>query len=83
MRGRLVFLAPEWVNGSRTLLVVKPEVSMDVGLTTHLLVNAYNKDGTLPPITRWANDGLTRYIEKKQIPDCFGACWAPIAQESA
>ena len=64
MPERLVFLAPEWVNCSMTLLVVEPEVSMDVGLNTHLLVNAYDKDGTLPPIARWAKDGLSRYIEK-------------------
>ncbi len=64
----MVFLAPEWVNDSMTLLVVEPEVSMDVGLNTHLLVNAYDKDGTLPPIARWAKDGLSRYIEKNKYP---------------
>lgn len=71
--GRLVFVAPDLVNGSLALLVVEPDATVDRGLTAHLLVNAYDKDGGAPPIGRWARDGLTRYVDKKKFPAILDA----------
>lgn len=64
--GRLVFIAPEMVNGAPVRLIVEPNASV-AELQVHLLVNAYDAAGRTPWL-RWAGNGLTRYIDKKKFP---------------
>lgn len=66
--GRLVFVAPELVNGYMALIIVEPNAG---ALDAHVLVNAYDKDGGDPPIRRWVKDGLTRYVDQKKFPTVF------------
>jgi len=63
--GRLVFLAPETVDGSPILVVLQPAAGRQMEL--HLVVNAYEKERA--PLTRWVHDGLLRYQDKKKSLD--------------
>lgn len=60
--GRLVFIAPERVNGAPLRMIVEPDADVE-RLNIHLLLNAYDAQGG-NPIRRWVNDGLLRYIDK-------------------
>lgn len=60
--GRLVFIAPETVNGSPVRMVVEPN-ARDGDAVVHLLVNAYDATGRTP-FARWVDDGLLRYFSK-------------------
>ena len=65
---RLLFIAPETVDGRPIFIIVEPNAEM--GQTnTHLLVNAYDKTGRPPPVGRWIDEGLLRYLDQKQSPD--------------
>lgn len=65
--GRLVFLAPEQLNGAPIVMVVEPAADKG-GLTVNLLVNAYDKDSGRMPLRRWINEGLLRYYDKRTSP---------------
>ncbi|MDP2346704.1 MAG: PLxRFG domain-containing protein [Gammaproteobacteria bacterium] len=65
--GRLVLIAPETVNGAPVMMIIEPDIKHG-GLDVHLLVNAFDKDGGKPPISRWVEQGLLRYIDEKQSP---------------
>lgn len=60
--GRLVFIAPERVNGAPVRMIIEPDVNMD-GLSINLMVNAYDAHGR-NPVRHWVESGLTRYIDK-------------------
>ncbi len=65
--GRLVFIAPELVNGAPVLMAV--ELDASVGATNvHLLVSAYDKERGRLPVMRWASEGLVKYIDQKRFP---------------
>ncbi|WP_440111786.1 PLxRFG domain-containing protein [Acidovorax sp. BL-A-41-H1] len=65
--GRLVLIAPEMVNGAPVRMILEPNTAVG-GMQVHLLVNAFDAAGRTP-WTRWAADGLTRYIDKKKFPE--------------
>lgn len=65
--GRLVFVAPELVKGQPVVIVIEPN-DQDGALDIHMLVNAYDKTGSRLPVARWAEDGLLRYLNKKESP---------------
>ncbi len=67
--GALVFIAPELVNGSMVLVTVEPDSTVSASLVAHEVTNAYDKDGGLPPIRRWIQEGLGHYVDKKVFPD--------------
>lgn len=58
--GRLVFIAPELVNGTPVRMIVEPNGDE---LDVHLLVNAYDAKGN-SPTRRWIDEGLLRYLDK-------------------
>lgn len=62
VKGRLVMIAPEKVNGSPVRLIIDPDAK-NKGLKINLLVNAYDAHGKTP-FTRWINEGLLRYYNK-------------------
>lgn len=64
--GRLVFIAPEMVNGSPVRMIVEPNTEVG-GLQVHLLINAFDATGRTPWM-RWASDGLIKYLDKKKFP---------------
>jgi hypothetical protein len=66
--GRLVFVAPELVDGSLVLLVIEPDTQISGSLKASLLVNAYDKDGANPPVSRWMREGKMRYMDQKEFP---------------
>lgn len=68
--GRLVFLGPELVDGAPVLMVVKPNASLGY-LDVDLLVNAYDKDESRPPVERWVREGKLRYVDEEASP-AFG-----------
>lgn len=65
--GRLVFLAPEQLNGAPIVMVVEPSADKD-GTKVNLLVNVYDKDSGRMPLRRWINEGLLRYYDKRTSP---------------
>lgn len=65
--GRLVFFAPELLNGDPILVVLDPDATAH-GLQVNLLVNAYDKDSGKIPMRRWVNEGLLRYYNTKKSP---------------
>jgi len=69
VQGRLVMLAPETVGGAPVLMIVEPNgQKRSDGVRVHLLQNAYDKDGSLPPIGRWLREGKGRYVNQKEFP---------------
>lgn len=67
--GRLVMVAPEVINGAPVLMVVEPQQG---GVKVHLLQNAYDKDGSPPPLGRWLREGLAHYVDQKKFPAVLG-----------
>ena len=66
--GRLVFVAPELVDGATARLVLDPNVKdRSGGATVHLLINAYDAPGR-SPFGRWINEGKARFIDQKEFP---------------
>ncbi len=65
--GRLVFLAPEQLNGAPIVMVVEPSADKD-GKQANLLVNVYDKDSGRMPLRRWIDEGLLRYYDKRTSP---------------
>jgi len=66
--GRLVFIAPELVNGSPVRIVVEPNAAG--GVNAHLLVNAY--DAQSNAFRRWESDGLLRYVDRNKYAHVSG-----------
>ncbi|MCT6719425.1 PLxRFG domain-containing protein [Acidovorax sp. K2F] len=66
--GRLVFIAPELVNGSPVRIVVEPNAAG--GVNAHLLVNAY--DAQSNAFRRWDSDGLLRYVDRNKYAHVSG-----------
>lgn len=66
--GRLVFIAPEMVNGSPVRMIVDPRPD---GHGVNLLVNAYDADRN--PFQRWERDGLMRYFDQQKAPSVTGS----------
>ena len=66
--GRLVFIAPEMVNGSPVRMIVDPRPD---GQGVNLLVNAYDADRN--PFQRWERDGLMRYFDQQKAPSVTGS----------
>lgn len=64
--GRLVFIAPETLNGAPIVMIVEPN-TQEQGMDVNLLVNAYER-GTPIPVSRWLRDELLRYIDNEQSP---------------
>lgn len=62
--GRLVFIAPETLDGVPIRMVVEPSGD---GTQVHLLVNSYDAEGR-SPMARWMREGLLRYIDQKATP---------------
>lgn len=62
--GRLVFIAPETLDGVPIRMVVEPSGD---GAAVHLLVNSYDAEGR-SPMARWMREGLLRYIDQKTTP---------------
>lgn len=60
--GRLVFIAPELLNGAPIRIIVDPDATAN-GLKINLVVNAYDAKGKLP-FGRWVKDGLLRFYSK-------------------
>nr|WP_302848426.1 hypothetical protein [Nitrosospira multiformis] len=56
--GRLVFFAPEQLNGEPIVMIIDPAADKK-GVTVNLLVNAYDKGGGKIPFRRWI-DGESR-----------------------
>ena len=68
VKGRLVFIAPELVNGSAVRIIVQPDLKdMRAKISIHLLQNAYDAKGKAP-YRRWFADGLGRYVDQKKFP---------------
>jgi len=61
--GRMVFIAPETLDGKPIVMIVEPNVSVGE-IDVHLLVNAYDKTNGRMPVERWVNERMTRYIDK-------------------
>ena len=59
---RLVFIAPELLNGAPICMIVEPNIKEN-NIKVHLLVNSYDAIGKVPT-ARWVNDGLLRYLDK-------------------
>lgn len=69
--GRLVFVAPEMVNGGPVVMIVEPNpVAGGKAMSVSLLVNAYDKSGG-SPFGRWIADGLLKYADTKTFPAVF------------
>lgn len=70
--GRLVFVAPEPVNGAPVAMIVEPTPTASGGtqMAVSLLVNAYDRSGATP-FMRWIGDGLMRYADTKKFPAVF------------
>jgi len=70
--GRLVFIAPEYVNNSPVVMVVEPKPTASGGTTmsVSLLVNAYDSPRPIP-FARWMRDQLLQYAETKKFPAIF------------
>lgn len=66
--GRLVFIAPELVNGSPVRIIVEPNAGG--GVKAHLLVNAYDAQGN--SFRRWEQDGLLRYVDRNKYAHVSG-----------
>jgi len=66
VQGRLVFVAPELLNGKPIVMIVEPNADVK-GLKVNLLLNAYDR-GTTTPIRRWTDEGLLRYYNKAKSP---------------
>lgn len=66
--GRLVFIAPELVNGSPVRIVVEPNAAG--GVNAHLLVNAYDAQNNA--FRRWESDGLLRYVDRNKYAHVSG-----------
>lgn len=66
--GRLVFIAPELVNGSPVRIVVEPNAAG--GVNAHLLVNAY--DAQSNAFRRWESAGLLRYVDRNKYAHVSG-----------
>lgn len=62
--GRLVFIAPEIVNGAPVRLILDPS-SNHKSFDAHILINAYDAQGHNPTM-RWFNNGLLRFIDNKK-----------------
>jgi len=71
VKGRLVFIAPELVDGNIALLIVEPKGQNE--LQAHLLFNAYDKNESTPPVGRWISSGLLRYADKEKFPAILNA----------
>lgn len=65
--GRLVFIAPEALGDQPIVMILEPNANAG-RLEAHLLVNAYDKTGGRMPVSRWVDDGLLRYLDKKKGP---------------
>jgi hypothetical protein len=63
VKGRLVFIAPESLDGKPIVMIVEPNTAVG-GLDVHLLVNAYDKTNGKMPVARWVDDRKTLYIDK-------------------
>ncbi|THJ32423.1 hypothetical protein E8K88_12040 [Lampropedia aestuarii] len=68
IKGDMVVIAPELVDGSIVMLTIDPNASAGRGVSVRLLTNAYDRDGGAPPFQSWYNQGLARYIDKKVFP---------------
>lgn len=68
-QGRLVFIAPEMVNGSPVRIIVEPNAAG--GVKAHLLVNAYDAKGG--SFRRWESDGLLRYVDRNKYAHVSGS----------
>lgn len=66
--GRLVFIAPELVNGSPVRIVVEPNAAG--GANAHLLLNAY--DAQSNAFRRWESAGLLRYVDRNKYAHVSG-----------
>jgi hypothetical protein len=66
--GRLVFIAPELVNGAPVRIIVEPNAAGSIN--AHLLVNAY--DAERNPFQRWEREGLLRYFDQQKAPSISG-----------
>ncbi|PTT42339.1 hypothetical protein DBR23_03685, partial [Acidovorax sp. HMWF018] len=66
--GRLVFIAPELVNGSPVRIVVEPNAAG--GVNAHLLLNAYDAQNNA--FRRWESDGLLRYVDRNKYAHVSG-----------
>jgi hypothetical protein len=66
--GRLVFIAPELVNGAPVRIILEPNAN---GVDAHLLVNAY--DAERSPFQRWEKDGLLRYFDRQKATPVTGS----------
>ena len=67
-QGRLVFIAPEMVNGNPVRIIVEPNAAG--GVKAHLLVNAYDAQGG--SFRRWESDGLLRYVDRNKYAHVSG-----------
>ena len=65
VKERLVFIAPEQVNGNDVRIIVEPNGD---ALGAHLLFNAYDTKAGAAPYLRWANDKLMHYADTKKAP---------------
>jgi hypothetical protein len=72
--GRLVFVAPELVNGSPVRMIVDPRPS---GQGVNLLINAY--DAQVNPFARWAKEGLLRYLDRQKATPVLGSFQSQLA----
>lgn len=61
---RLVFIAPETIDGKLVRLIVEPRGDGD---GVNLLINAYDADRN--PISRWFDDGLLVYVDERKTPN--------------
>lgn len=66
--GRLVFIAPELVNGSPVRIILEPNAGG--GAKAHLLMNAYDARGG--SFRRWEQDGLLRYVDRNKYAHVSG-----------
>jgi hypothetical protein len=68
VHGRLVFFAPEMLNGDPIVMIVEPDSAKSTA-NVSMLVNAYDKeDSERMPLRRWINNGDLRYYDKAKSP---------------
>jgi len=66
--GRLVFIAPELVNGAPVRMIIDPRPD---GGGVNLLINAY--EAVRNPFQRWEREGLLRYFDQQKAPLITGS----------
>jgi hypothetical protein len=69
--GRLVFIAPDTVNGDPIVMIIEPDTELG-NVEINLMVNAYDRSGHTAPVRRWTEQGLLRYLDKKRSPAFSG-----------